>query len=238
MRKNLRKETGRVRDMGNKTMLCVDTESLRYPGLIGLNDEDIASQEWLETYCSAHDARQALSGIGPKDNVWVISCDDMEGINLAAALKHDDLNRSIELVSFGGTGSEVGRCQAAGISLIRGKAEFVRRYSEQKSKQAFLDAEDKVASPVESNNEELSTMRIAEPSASDFEEASQSSFSVISESKPKNVSGRLSDAIALRSEKAQSGFVVSEREWGRRQKYRCGLPCGFVAGKRFENGFG
>lgn len=198
-----------MRDMGNKTMLCVDTESLRYPGLIGLNDEDIASQEWLETYCTAHDARQALSGIGPKDNVWVISCDDMEGINLAAALKHDDLNRSIELVSFGGTGSEVGRCQAAGISLIRGKAEFVRRYSEQKSKQAFLDAEDKVASPVESNNEELSTMRIAEPSASDFEEASQSSFSVISESKPKNVSGRLSDAIALRSEKAQSGFVVS-----------------------------
>ena len=31
-------------------MLCVDTESLRYPELIGLNDEDIDSQEWLETY--------------------------------------------------------------------------------------------------------------------------------------------------------------------------------------------
>ena len=96
-----------MRDMSNKTMLCVDTESLRYPGLIGLNDEDITSQEWLETYCTAYDARQALSGIGPKDNVWVVSCDDMEGINLAAALKHDDLSRNIELVSFGGTGSEV-----------------------------------------------------------------------------------------------------------------------------------
>ena len=30
--------------MGRKTMLCVDTESLRYPELIGLNDEDIDSQ--------------------------------------------------------------------------------------------------------------------------------------------------------------------------------------------------
>ena len=29
--------------MGKKTMLCVDTESLRYPELIGLNDEDIDS---------------------------------------------------------------------------------------------------------------------------------------------------------------------------------------------------
>lgn len=114
-------------------MLCVDTESLRYPELIGLNDEDIDSQEWLETYSSAHEARRALSGAGQKDNVWVVSCDDMEGINLAAALKRDDPSRSIELVSFGGTGSEVGRCQAAGINLIRGKAEFVKRYFEQKN---------------------------------------------------------------------------------------------------------
>lgn len=45
--------------MGKKTMLCVDTESLRYPELIGLNDEDIDSQEWLETYSSAHEARRA-----------------------------------------------------------------------------------------------------------------------------------------------------------------------------------
>ena len=119
--------------MGKKTMLCVDTESLRYPELIGLNDEDIDSQEWLETYSSAHEARRALSGAGQKDNVWVVSCDDMEGINLAAALKRDDPSRSIELVSFGGTGSEFGRCQAAGINLIRGKAEFVKRYFEQKN---------------------------------------------------------------------------------------------------------
>lgn len=137
------KEHGKVRDMGKKTMLCVDTESLRYPDLIGLNDEDFDSQEWLETYSTANEARRALSGIGPKDNVWVVSCDDMEGINLAAALKYDNLSRSIELVSFGGTGSEVGRCQAAGIDLIRGKAEFVKRYSEQKNEQAFSAAREK-----------------------------------------------------------------------------------------------
>ncbi len=70
---------------------------------------------------------------------------------------------------FGGTGSEVGRCQAAGINLIRGKAEFAKRYSEQKNEQAFSAVREKVSSPVESSDKELSSLRAAEPSVSDFE---------------------------------------------------------------------
>lgn len=204
------KEHGKVRDMGKKTMLCVDTESLRYPELIGLNDEDIDSQEWLETYSTAHEARRALSGIGPKDNVWVVSCDDMEGINLAAALKRDNLSRSIELVSFGGTGSEVGRCQAAGIDLIRGKAEFVKRYSEQKNEQAFSAAREKVPSPVASSDEGLSSLRAAEPSVSDFEDVSQGGPGNALEPKSESASGKIMGVAASRSEKsARSGFIVS-----------------------------
>lgn len=196
--------------MGKKTMLCVDTESLRYPELIGLNDEDIDSQEWLETYSSAHEARRALSGAGQKDNVWVVSCDDMEGINLAAALKRDDPSRSIELVSFGGTGSEVGRCQAAGINLIRGKAEFVKRYFEQKNEQAFSAVREKVSSPVESSDKELSSLRAAEPSVSDFEEVSQGEYGNSFEPKPESASAKILGAAVSRTEKStQSGFVVS-----------------------------
>lgn len=191
-------------------MLCVDTESLRYPELIGLNDEDIDSQEWLETYSSAHEARRALSGAGQKDNVWVVSCDDMEGINLAAALKRDDPSRSIELVSFGGTGSEVGRCQAAGINLIRGKAEFVKRYFEQKNEQAFSAVREKVSSPVESRDKELSSLRAAEPSVSDFEEVSQGEYGNSFEPKPESASAKILGAAVSRTEKStQSGFVVS-----------------------------
>ena len=201
--------------MGKKTMLCVDTESLRYPELIGLNDEDIDSQEWLETYSSAHEARRALSGAGQKDNVWVVSCDDMEGINLAAALKRDDPSRSIELVSFGGTGSEVGRCQAAGINLIRGKAEFVKRYSEQKNEQAFSAVREKVSSPVESSDKELSSLGAAEPSVSDFEEVSQGEYRNSFEPKPESASAKILGAAVSRNEKStQSGFVVLFQEKG------------------------
>lgn len=123
--------------MQNKTILCVDSSSLEYPQFIGLEGEDIVAQEWLSTYSTAAEARKALRGLSEGSDVWVVSCDDMEGINLAAALKRDDGCRRVELVSFGGTGSEVGRCQAAGISLIRGKSEFARRYFQKKTECGF-----------------------------------------------------------------------------------------------------
>lgn len=41
--------------MDSKTMLCLDSESLKRPELIGLHDEDIAAQEWLDTF-----ARQTM----------------------------------------------------------------------------------------------------------------------------------------------------------------------------------
>lgn len=124
--------------MQDKIMLCIDSESLKDPQMIGLSGENILSLDWLDVYSAAGDARKALNSGDDWDRVWVLSCDDMEGINLAAALKRDDLKRNVELVSFGGTGSEVGRCQAAGIDLIRGRDEFVRRYFERKAAQAIL----------------------------------------------------------------------------------------------------
>ena len=120
------------------------------------------------------------------------------------------MSRSIELVSFGGTGSEVGRCQAAGIDLIRGKAEFVKRYSEQKNEQAFSAAREKVPSPVASSDEGLSSLRAAEPSVSDFEDVSQGGPGNALEPKSESASGKIMGVAASRSEKsARSGFIVS-----------------------------
>lgn len=152
--------------MNDKTMLCIDTESLKSPGLVGLSDEDIVSQNWLEIYNAATDARNALKKVEPCHDVWVLSCDDMEGINLAAALKHDNSASNVELVSFGGTGSEVGRCEAAGIGLIRGKSEFVKRYSEQKTKQGFSNVvSNGYASNTKDGEPEFDELLIEEPPA-------------------------------------------------------------------------
>ena len=112
--------------------------------------------------------------------------------------------------SFGGTGSEVGRCQAAGINLIRGKAEFVKRYFEQKNEQAFSAVSEKASSPVESSDKELSSLRAAEPSVSDFEEVSQGEYGNSFEPKPESASAKILGAAVSTTEKStQSGFVVS-----------------------------
>lgn len=115
-----------------KTVLCVDSQTLNHPEVIGLIDENLVAQPWLRVFSSAADVRKAMECDDGASRVWVVSSDDMEGINLAAALKGDRIDREVSLISFGGTGSEVGRCQAAGIGLVRGLEEFVGEYSEQK----------------------------------------------------------------------------------------------------------
>ncbi len=136
-----------------KTVLCVDSQTLNHPEVIGLVDENLAAQPWLRVFSSAADVRRALAGDGGSSPVWVVSSDDMEGINLAAALKGDRIDRNVDLISFGGTGSEVGRCQAAGVGLIRGLEEFVRTYSEQK--RLWLDSPAPTATPGGSKLEDM-----------------------------------------------------------------------------------
>lgn len=196
--------------MLGKTMLCLDSESLKRPELIGLHDEDILAQEWLETFCSANEARQALSKAGRGNSVWVVSCDDMEGINLAAALKRDNNESDIELVSFGGTGSEFGRCQAAGVGLIRGEAEFVKRYSERKTNQAFAfnGKRSKIAGPAMECA--LAALRADEPTASDFEKASNPvSQCAVSDGRTALTEAKEEKVGSLQTEEKHSGFVAS-----------------------------
>lgn len=118
--------------MNKQMVLCCDTDSLMHPEMLGLGDERLEGQPWLTVFSDAAQARKALSeGCGHED-VWVVSSDSMEGINLAAALKRDDSRRRVSLVSFNSAGSVMGRCQAAGVELIRSKEEFVRGYAEHK----------------------------------------------------------------------------------------------------------
>lgn len=133
--------------MNRQMVLCVDSESLMHPELIGLDDERLDGQSWLEVFSDAAQVRESLFEDDGHEEVWVVSSDSMEGINLAAALKHDDRRRGVSLVSFNGAGSVMGRCQAAGVELIRGKEEFVRRYAERKRRAAEFVADNSSVVP-------------------------------------------------------------------------------------------
>lgn len=118
--------------MSNRTILCLDTESLQHPELIGLEDENLLSQPWLSVFTDACKARQSLLNDAHNSKVWVVSSDSMDGINLAAALKADDARRRVDLVTFESSGSALSRCRAAGIGVICGRNEFVHAYAAMK----------------------------------------------------------------------------------------------------------
>lgn len=149
--------------LNGKTVMCIDSESLRHPNHIGLDDEDIASQPWLETFCNAEDARNAIGKLGSPEQVWVVSSDDMEGINLAAALKRDNANNDVKLISFSGTGSEISRCQAAGIELVKGKAEFCKRYLQRKGEKNAVQLSASHDGKAELDFQDFESLQIEEP---------------------------------------------------------------------------
>lgn len=118
--------------MKPQVALCADTESRRRPALIGLAGENLDAQGWLRVFSSAREARASLRTDAATDEVWVASCDDMDPINLAAALKRDRAERAVYLLAFQGTGSLRSRASAAGIDATLSHQAFAERYSLQK----------------------------------------------------------------------------------------------------------
>lgn len=96
-------------------VLCADSPTLRNPELMGLPDESIFSHPWLTLFSSAADARSFLRDHSGPCEAWVNSADDMDAINLAAALKRDRPDHQVSLVGFSPSGSILSRAKAAGI---------------------------------------------------------------------------------------------------------------------------
>lgn len=117
--------------MNSKIALCADSECLRNPSGLGLKGERILDQTWIVAFADALIARQYLRE-HPVDETWVVSSDSVDGINLAAALKKDNERNNIRLFLSSPSGSNMSRCQNAGIVPICGKGEFAHLYAANK----------------------------------------------------------------------------------------------------------
>ena len=109
--------------------LCADEASMAHPELIGLADERLFAQPWLRLFTSGSEIRTFLRHDRAVDEVWVVSCDDVEPINLAATIKGDRSDVRVCLVSFQGTGSLRSRASAANIDATLTRQAFVTRYA-------------------------------------------------------------------------------------------------------------
>ena len=149
----------------SKVALCIDSESIVRPQAIGLPDESLQAQAWLKLLCSAQEARDALrqdAGLSC-DQVWVVSCDDMEPVNLAAALKADSPQRPVLLVNedFGGS---VRSCAAkAGIDQVIDLAELAKCYAQRKRDFGAKAAKEQKVRPLLGNDSPASQAAASAP---------------------------------------------------------------------------
>lgn len=125
--------------MMTRAALCIDEATRLDPSTIGLAGESLEDQGWLEVFLSGVEARAALALDGSVDRVWVISCDDVEPINLAASLKADRPELLVSLVQPEAGGSVLSRAHNASIDEVIEPSVFVRGYGELKGRNAALE---------------------------------------------------------------------------------------------------
>lgn len=121
--------------MMERILLCADEMCLRCPELLGLEDEQLDALAWLESVSDGVAARQ-LAASGGFAQVWVMGCDDVEPINLAAAIKKDQPALGVWLFSPKDTGSVATRATSAGIDGVWSAKDFLRAFAKQKEVQA------------------------------------------------------------------------------------------------------
>lgn len=121
-------------------VLCADEETVLNPGLIGLEGESLDSQQWLHVATDAQDVRDYLKGAREVDEVWVASSNDVDPINLAAALKRDSARLPVRLIAWQESGSLKSRASAAGIDEVVGYRELALRYADIKRQRHESDS--------------------------------------------------------------------------------------------------
>ena len=113
--------------MSARVALCVDSQSCTMPEIVGLDGESLETQGWMSVFCTGEDARREVAGCQSLEQVWVVSSDDVDPINLAATLKADRPTARICLVGEG-DGSMRSRAYTASIDEVLSLPEFVEAY--------------------------------------------------------------------------------------------------------------
>ena len=120
--------------MGQRVALCIDELTCRNPSLVGLDGESLENQNWLDVFAKGQEARGAVGCGDDFAEAWIVSCDDVDPINLAATLKQDKPELIVRLVVAESCGSLFSRAHTASIDEVLEESAFLRRYAETKAR--------------------------------------------------------------------------------------------------------
>lgn len=123
--------------MNDRIALCINQAGCAEPRLIGLDGEHFENMPWLDVFCSGVEARVKIQATLPRE-VWVLSCDDIDSINLAAAIKADTPTMRVHLVADEINGSLRSRARVAAIDDVVSKVQFVKEFQEEKRRRMQL----------------------------------------------------------------------------------------------------
>ncbi|TGY74134.1 chromosome partitioning protein ParA [Enterorhabdus sp. NM05_H27] len=133
-------------------ILCACGADLAEPQRLGLAAGTSLEAPWLKTYRSAAEARAALGREDTVAEVWVASSEEVQAVNLAAALKGDHPQYAVFLVG-GQSGSTRSRANAAGLDGVLGPGEFAARFEAAARKGVAPDGSQMVGRCAESCHE-------------------------------------------------------------------------------------
>ena len=117
--------------MMERVLLCAEADVFMHPGLIGLPDERLDNQAWLKAVSSGVEARSCAQNQAITQ-AWVVSAEDIDAINVAAALKIDRDDMQVALLTQEQTGSLRSRLSGVDVRLVYEKG-LVDLYQEAKS---------------------------------------------------------------------------------------------------------
>lgn len=120
--------------MGAKIALCIEEEACRNPRLLGLEGEVLDVQPWLSLYTTGEEARAEIAMRDDVEELWVVDCEDIEPINLAASIKSDNPTMTVRLLTAEPCGSLLSRAHTAHIDEVMGQEAFLRHYVQAKHK--------------------------------------------------------------------------------------------------------
>ncbi len=125
--------------MSGTVALCADEMTLRTPQSLGLDDVALEGIGWLETFTSGSELRSAMTAGQDFEEVWIVSSQDVPGVNLVAALRRDGFTGPVMMVTSDLGGSCRSRAASAGVTEVEDPEGFTRRFAVELRRRARMD---------------------------------------------------------------------------------------------------